>query len=100
MERQSVVPGAAYLLALAGRYVDAEQILQTELEKSCSPIYFYSSLARVADLRGDREAQKRWLAKASSSVSGRATPRAVGGTRNQAYFEQARPSANVLNEPR
>lgn len=73
MERQSVVPGAGYLLAEGLLFDDAYALLEGEADNAKAPFYFYSTLARIAEISGDQKKSMQYTLKASSTVEGKAT---------------------------
>jgi thiol-disulfide isomerase/thioredoxin len=71
--KQAVIPGMAYLLASVGLHDEAHSILEKEAENSTAPFYFYASMARVADMRGDQAMRLKYLERATAQVRGRAS---------------------------
>lgn len=73
VERQAVVPTAAYALGQAGWLDEADALLQAELKRSPTPDYAMRQLAANAKRRGDREAALRWSEQAWQTAQGPAT---------------------------
>lgn len=71
--RQAALSTAGYLLRKVGRKDEARELYLAEVEKSDSPYYFMSSLARLAREAGDTEEAVSWMARAYDSAEGHAT---------------------------
>ncbi len=72
-ERQAVVTGDAYALALAGLWDESEALLKANLAKSHAPYYLMSQLGSNARKLGHNEESLRWYAQAYASSEGPAT---------------------------
>jgi thioredoxin-related protein len=73
VERQSVIPSAAYALAQAGLLDESDRLLEAELERSHSPYYAMLQLASNARKRGDAPAALGWYERAYKESTGPAT---------------------------
>ena len=71
--RQSVISGAAEILAEAGLLADSDALLSRELTRSHSPYYFMLGLAANAKKRGDKAGALDWAEKAYAAAKGPAT---------------------------
>jgi thioredoxin-related protein len=71
--RQSVISGAAEVLAEAGLLDESDVLLKSELARSHSPYYFMLGLAANAKKRGDKTAAVEWAEKAYAASKGPAT---------------------------
>jgi hypothetical protein len=71
--RQSVISGAAEVLAEAGLLDESDALLRSELSRSHSPYYFMLGLAANAKKRGDKAAAVEWAEKAYAAATGPAT---------------------------
>ena len=71
--RQSVISGAAEVLAEAGLLDESDALLKSELSRSHSPYYFMLGLAANAKKRGDKAAAVEWAGKAYAAAKGPAT---------------------------
>jgi thioredoxin-related protein len=71
--RQSVISGAAEVLAEAGLLDESDTLLKSELARSHSPYYFMLGLAANAKKRGDKVAAVDWAEKAYAAAKGPAT---------------------------
>ena len=71
--RQSVISGAAEVLAEAGLLDESDALLKSELARSHSPYYFMLGLAANAKKRGDKAAAVDWAEKAYAAAKGPAT---------------------------
>jgi len=71
--RQSVISGAAEVLAEAGLLDESDALLKRELSRSHSPYYFMLGLAANAKKRGDKAAAVEWAEKAYAAATGPAT---------------------------
>ncbi len=106
IERQSVIPSAAYALAQAGRLDDADRLLTAELQRSISPYYAMLGLAANAKQRGDKAAALGWYERAWRESQGPATRLQWGSSYVNALLELspldtpriAQAAAGVLGE--
>lgn len=73
IEKQAILPGAAFLLAKAGLFEDAYALLQDHQSDAIAPFYFRAAMARVADLQGQSALKKKYLEESHRMVKGRAT---------------------------
>jgi thiol-disulfide isomerase/thioredoxin len=89
VERQSVIPSAAYALQQAGLLADSDRLLEAELKRSHSPYYAMLSLASNAKLRGDKTAALGWYERAYRESKGVATRVQWGATYVNALVELA-----------
>jgi hypothetical protein len=71
--RQSVISGAAEVLAEAGLLDESDALLKSELTRSHSPYYFMLGLAANAKKRGDKATAVEWAEKAYAAAKGPAT---------------------------
>jgi thioredoxin-related protein len=71
--RQSVISGAAEVLAEAGLLDESDELLESELARSHSPYYFMLGLAANAKKRGDKARAVQWAEKAYAAAKGPAT---------------------------
>ena len=71
--RQSVISGAAEVLAEAGLLAESDGLLTAELSRSHSPYYFMLGLASNAKRRGDKASELEWRGKAYAAAKGPAT---------------------------
>jgi thiol-disulfide isomerase/thioredoxin len=71
--RQSVISGAAEVLAEAGLLDESDALLKSELSRSHSPYYFMLGLAANAKKRGDKATAVDWAEKAYAAAKGPAT---------------------------
>ena len=72
-ERQAVITTAAYLLAHADLFDEADSLLLGNLAKSHSPYYLMTGLAENAAERGDARTALRWHREAFEKSEGPAT---------------------------
>jgi len=72
-ERQAVITTAAYLLAHADLFDEADSLLLGNLPKSHSPYYLMTGLAENAAERGDARTALRWHREAFEKSEGPAT---------------------------
>jgi thiol-disulfide isomerase/thioredoxin len=72
-ERQAVITTAAYLLAHADLFDEADALLLGNLAKSHSPYYLMTGLAENAAERGDTKTALRWHREAFEKSEGPAT---------------------------
>lgn len=87
VERQSVIPNAADVLAEAGLLAESDRLLEAELQRSIAPYYAMLSLAANAKARGDRDAALAWHARAHDAAQGPATRLQWGAAHVQALVE-------------
>jgi thiol-disulfide isomerase/thioredoxin len=71
--RQSVISGAAEVLAEAGLLDESDALLKRELSRSHSPYYFMLGLAANAKKRGNKAVAVEWAEKAYTAAKGPAT---------------------------
>lgn len=84
IERQSVIPSAAYVLALMGQFDASNQMLEAELPGAVAPYYHMLILASNAKKQGQKAAALQWYERAWKDSAGAAT-RIQWGT---AYLQQ------------
>ena len=108
VERQSVIPNAADVLAQAGLLAESDRLLEAELQRSIAPYYAMLGLAANAKARGDRAGALAWYARAHDAAQGPAT-RLQWGTAHVAALVELAPgdaaridaaAARVLGELR
>jgi thioredoxin-related protein len=88
-ERQAVISGAAYVLALAGLWKDSDELLKSNLAKSHSPYYLMSQLGGNARKQGRKDEALRWYEEAFNKSEGPATRLQWGSTYFTALVELA-----------
>ena len=71
--RETVINGAAYVLASAGLYAESDALLTAELARSSTPYYAMLGLASNAKKRGDKAGAVDWAEKAYAAAAGPAT---------------------------
>lgn len=89
VERQSVIPNAADVLAEAGLLAESDRLLEAELRRSIAPYYAMLGLAANAKARGDGGAALAWYARAHDAAQGPATRLQWGASHVQALIELA-----------
>jgi thioredoxin-related protein len=71
--RETVINGAAYVLASAGLLDESDALLTAELARSNTPYYAMLGLASNAKKRGDKAGAVDWAEKAYTAATGPAT---------------------------
>jgi len=89
VERQSVIPNAADVLAEAGLGEESDRLLESELKRSIAPYYAMLGLAANARARGDRTGALAWYERAYAAAQGPATRVQWGGSYVNALVELA-----------
>jgi hypothetical protein len=89
VERQSVIPNAADVLAEAGLGDESDRLLEAELKRSIAPYYAMLGLAANAKARGDRAGALAWYERAYAAAQGPATRVQWGGSYVNALLELA-----------
>ena len=89
VERQSVIPDAADVLAEAGLGEESDRLLEAELKRSIAPYYAMLGLAANAKGRGDRAGALAWYERAYAAAQGPATRVQWGGSYVNALVELA-----------
>jgi protein disulfide-isomerase len=72
-QRRSIIPSIAYVLIELGESSKARKLLLREIKVSKTPWYLQSSLSRLEEKLGNKQAALKWSAEARKSARGRAS---------------------------
>lgn len=97
-ERQAVVNGDAYALALAGLWSESDALLKANLAKSHSPYYLMSELGSNARKLGHKAEALRWYEQAFVKSEGPATRLQWGSSYLAALVDLAPTEASRIEQ--